>query len=377
MKRLLLISLLCLVLVGWGALVSAQEGGGLPTLDDLEEGWTMLEPGGDTLCSQGTPYAFWVRPADTGKLLVYFEGGGACWFGQICDLQGSPTYDPFVDETDDPGAAPAGIFDLENPDNPFADYSMVFVPYCTADVHIGNAETTYEVPATDDVQAHEVTVHHNGYANAMSALAWTFANFDAPETIFVSGSSAGSIPSPFYGGLIAEQYPDAQIAVLGDAAGAYHLDFLEGTAQTLNEAWGTLSILPDWEEYAAVTEDGVLTFEELYIAAATRFPDVRFAQYNAAHDQTQYFFLSLVGITETPLPDLLDLAFTQIGEAVDNFRYYTAGGDVHVILPRPEFYTYTVGDMSVRDWVAALAAGEDVENVVCTECEEPELIEGE
>jgi hypothetical protein len=33
--------------------------------------------------------------------------------------------------------------------------------------------------------------------------------------------------------------------------------------------------------------------------------------------------------------------------------------------------------VSLRDWVAALAAGEPVESVACTECEQPEEIGGE
>ena len=30
-----------------------------------------------------------------------------------------------------------GIFNLEHPDNPFAAYDMVVIPYCTGDVHLG------------------------------------------------------------------------------------------------------------------------------------------------------------------------------------------------------------------------------------------------
>ena len=46
----------------------------------MSETWNAIEPGGDTLCSDGTPYRFFVHPGNTTKLMVYFEGGGACWF---------------------------------------------------------------------------------------------------------------------------------------------------------------------------------------------------------------------------------------------------------------------------------------------------------
>src|SRR5919204_3266630 len=37
-------------------------------------GWNKLEPGGDTTCARGTPYAFWAHRGSTNKLLVFFEG---------------------------------------------------------------------------------------------------------------------------------------------------------------------------------------------------------------------------------------------------------------------------------------------------------------
>ena len=90
---------------------------GWPTLNDLDEGWNMLFPGGDTVCSNGNEYAFFVRPGDPKQLLIYFQGGGACWYGEICDVTERPTYDPLVDVSDSPALNPAGIFDLENPDD--------------------------------------------------------------------------------------------------------------------------------------------------------------------------------------------------------------------------------------------------------------------
>ena len=43
--------------------------------------WETVVPGGDTICSDGSPYRFFVHRGDPGKLLIEFEGGGACWSG--------------------------------------------------------------------------------------------------------------------------------------------------------------------------------------------------------------------------------------------------------------------------------------------------------
>lgn len=341
------------------SVISAQDTE-LPTWDELEAGWNTLAPGGDTTCAFDTEYTFHVRPADSEDLLIFFNGGGACWFSQICNPE-APTFVPFTNEV--PGST--GIFDLENEENPFADYNMVFISYCTGDVHLGNSEVVYELPATDESDAQEFTILHNGYINSMTVLDWIFENTDSPENIFVTGSSAGAIAAPFYAGLVAEQYPDSTVVQLGDGAGGYRIP---QNTPIVNSVWNTLSILPEWPEYSEATLDN-LTFEAYYMATAARFPDMQMAQYNTANDGTQYAFLELSGISGVPLQDLLEANFDDIRQQVESFYTYTAGGDLHTILRLPEFYEYEVDGVTVRDWVADLAVGEPVSDVVCTDCE--------
>jgi hypothetical protein len=353
-------------LLGVVALVGAQEP--LPTMSDLEPGlWTPINPGGDTICSNGTPYEFFVRPAETesDKLLIHFQGGGACWAGFNCDVEGTPSYDPLVEASDSP-ANYGGFFNFENEENPFLDYNMVMVSYCTGDVHLGNQDITYE---NDD---REFTIHHRGMTNSMTTLDWVFENVEAPETVFVTGCSAGAIPSPYYTQFVAEQYPDSRIEHLADSGGGYRNPEL---AATVFEPWGTISGLP--ENYEGYTEE-TLSFEALYIEAASLYPDVTFTQFNNAYDNTQRFFLGLTGLTGFELPDLLRANFADIkaGTPNDNFFTYLSGGDEHCITPSDDLYTRTVGDERLVDWVAALASGEEVQDVVCEgdACEEAEVI---
>ncbi len=369
MKKLLLVFLVVLfAAVAWGGIVAAQDDA-LPAFADLEAGaWTMIEPGGDTICSNGTPYAFFARPADepSDKLLIHFQGGGACWFGENCDLQATPTYDPFVDESDDPTNYD-GIFNFTNEENPFRDYNMVMVPYCTADVHIGNAVSTYAVQSTGA----EVTIYHNGFVNATTVLDWVFNNVQEPETVFVTGCSAGSIPSPFYTQFVAEAYPGARIEQLGDAAGAYRNPDLAGL---VFGTWGTESILP--EDYAeAGLEIGSMTFESFYMMSGSLYPEITFTQYNAAYDAVQTGFNMLGGLTDFDLLELLTANFADINAEVDNFRSFTVGGDSHCITPTADFYTYGINGARFVDWVAALAAGDDVETMVCEDCSVAETVE--
>ena len=105
--------------------------------------WQTIEPGGDTVCSDGTPYRFFVHPGDPGRLLVEFEGGGGCWSAETCAME---IYTRRV--TTDPELARrlgllVGIYDRGNPENPFREWTHVYVPYCTGDLHWGNSTRVY------------------------------------------------------------------------------------------------------------------------------------------------------------------------------------------------------------------------------------------
>jgi hypothetical protein len=360
------------LLVFLTASVFAQDAS-LPAWADLAAGeWAMIPTGGDTLCSNGTPYSFFARPAaePSDKLLIHFQGGGACWFGENCKLDRNPTYDPFVDESDNPASYNMGIFNFENEANPFSDYNMVMVPYCTGDVHVGATDQEYTVAADGDKPEETFTIYHRGAINAAEVLGWTFENVAEPETVFVTGCSAGSIPSPLYTQAVAEAYPAARIEQLGDAAGAYRNQPL---ASTVFEQWGTLDILP--EAYAEYTLE-TLNFEAFYIESAAAFPEITFTQYNAAYDGVQSGFLMLGGLMEFELPELLEQNYADIQAAdADNFFSFTVGGDSHCVTVLDDFYTYGVGETAFVDWVAALAVGDEMSDVACTDCEEVELLD--
>lgn len=339
----------------------------LPLMSELASGeWAQIQPGGDTICSNGTPFWFYVRPApeETDKLMVFFDGGGACWFGDICDLTANPTYSPFADAE---APAATGIFDYENELNPFVDYHSVFVPYCTADVHIGDAVRTYDVEANNG----EVTINHKGYVNATTTLDWVFENVENPSTVFVTGSSAGAIPAPFYAEFVAEAYPDARVEVLADGAGGYRLP--EDSRQAL-DMWNTVSILT--ELYEGIDEYDELTFEDFYIRVGEAFPNISMTQYNTAADETQLSFLALNGIVDTPLMDLLNANYDYIRGEIENFDTFTAGGDTHTILTTPFVYQFAVDGKPFIEWLTALANGEEVDTFDCSECDEAEVIEG-
>ncbi|MEM7216746.1 MAG: pectin acetylesterase-family hydrolase [Pseudomonadota bacterium] len=337
--------------------------------------WQQIAPGGATGCSDGSDFVFYARPGDPEKLVFFLQGGGACWNLETCDPLGWPSYTVNLDNTHP--SRSDGIFNFARPDNPFADHSVVFVPYCSADVHIGAARRTYERSANwrrrliderersaDEIDA-QFTVEHRGFANVAAALDWTDRNVPAPRSVFVTGSSAGSIPSPYYALLLSRRYPEARITQLGDGSGGY---------RRLNESaspqvtWDTLDVLGDDPAYADV-DSAEFDFETLYTHAKTAEPRLRLHAYDTAEDDVQLRFLSFSGIEGISLKASIDANQADIRAADPAFRSFIAAGELHTILRRPEFYTYAVGQRSVRDWVADVAAGRAVESVSCTVCD--------
>ena len=48
-------------------------------LEEMDDSWSAIEPAGESTCSDGSDFRFFVRVADPKELVVYFQGGGACW----------------------------------------------------------------------------------------------------------------------------------------------------------------------------------------------------------------------------------------------------------------------------------------------------------
>ena len=333
----------------------------LADFSDLTPGWNTLIPGGDTVCSDGSEYRFFVKQGDPQKVMFYLEGGGACWDGANCDADLRPSYQVNLANTDPSRAH--GILAFDQVRNPFADYTVVYAPYCSGDVHLGDSEMHHDAPALEGHPSHPVHVRHRGWENASAAMDWTFAHVFAPERIFVTGSSAGSIPSPFYAVKIARHYPEAAVTQLGDASGGYR-----GFANfNPYDVWSVDQVVADLDHIASIPASE-FSFHHLYIAAAQENSNIRYASYDNAEDDVQKQFLALGGTPVDSLQPLLEQNLAEITAALPGFRYYVAGGAMHTILLRPEVYTYEVNGTRFIDWLAGLELGAPVFNVMCDDC---------
>jgi hypothetical protein len=70
------------------------------------------------------------------------------------------------------------------------DWNIVFFPYCTADMHAGNAINTY-LPESDDMVSTPVVVRHKGLKNVQAGLSILRDRLPQPAQVLFAGQSAG------------------------------------------------------------------------------------------------------------------------------------------------------------------------------------------
>ncbi len=354
-----LIAFGALLVVGLAALACTGSGSSeAPSTPDSPAAWTEIEPGGDTICADGTPFAYFIHPGTVNRLVVYFDGGGACWNDTTCSKPGL-VYDDKVSESDNPANHPQGIADFNNPENPFKDWSAVFIPYCTGDVHWGDNTQTYT--STD---GSSIVINHKGFVNFSAVLDWIQANSQKPEKIFVTGCSAGSYGSVFGAAYVHKVYPDVPVYQLGDAgAGVITPDFLA----TGFSNWGATKNIPSWIPALQIPVAD-LTLAKIYTAQANFYPTARWSQYNAAHDEIQTLFYSAMG-GSGDWGALMLANIQEIESNAANFHSYIAPGGVHCITPRDDFYKREVNGVKFTDWLNALINDQPWASVMCKDCE--------
>jgi len=313
--------------------------------------WETVDAPSDCMCADGSAFHFYVREASPTKVLFYLEGGGACFSAEMCK-PGSGTYSETISPVSKLEDSP-GIFDFANPENPFADYSVVYVPYCTGDVHAGNTTKDY---------GNGVVTQHKGFVNASNALDTMIERFPDTTQLVVAGSSAGSFPTPVFAALAGDQLPNADLKVFADSSGAIPdaMGFVIGN-------WGTLETLPDWPELEGVTVDQ-FTPAYTFIKAAEHNPKITFARHDFAFDSVLSSFARMAGLSPDDLVSVMQTNETKVEATGVNVANWISPGADHTIAVRDEFYTEEMNGVRFVDWFTAFMNGTPEADNYCVDC---------
>lgn len=342
-------------------------------------------------------YSFFVKGGLTNKLVVYFEGGGACWDTKNCLY--APTYSQeatsitrFADTSD------RGIFDTADPHNPFKNWYFVYIPYCTGDVHWGANDQEYE-DCLGLLPVDTWTIRHRGFVNFQVVLQWIKDNFEGPNKIFVTGSSAGSYGAIMGFPFIKEAFPGSDVSVLGDAGNGVIDEYFQN-----NSIFNWNIQVPTWIPGFEGGFTPTMTMPDVYKNIAAYYPQSKVAQYTAAWDWNQTFFYNVMvtignystaGFPDDCVPHYLewneyepvwcDWHETMLGYVYDvaasapNYRYYLGAGDDHTIMGYSKFYEEDSAGVSFLKWLKAMingpvsipGKGGKWKNVECEDCGDP------
>lgn len=342
-KPLAVVSLLTLVGCGGHSFLAGGAQG--KTAAELRPGvWNELTLAGDTRCAAGGAYSFWVHPGTTQRVVVDFMGGGACWDEATC-RGGDFTQD--VDglrQIIDFGYR-KGIYDLDNPKNPFGQDWYVLVPYCTGDIHWGDATVRY------GEGAEALTVHHKGAVNSRAVLAWVEQNFKAPERLFVTGCSAGAYGSALWSSHLMKHYEGVPVVQFGDSgAGVITKDFFKASFPS----WKAEQAFPSFIEALdpAKTDLRQKSLADLYIEVAKAFPNNRMSQFNRTRDESQLLQFTRMGGTDPNEWTRGMLASVRsIDQVTENFASFSYDDSGHCATLVDDFYEVKVGDVQLVDWL--------------------------
>ena len=118
--------------------------------------WAWI-PRDDTFCRDGSTTGIGLRLLPDAKaVMIYLQGGGACYDAQSCAENKSA---PIAGENFSQDKFQAwvttlgnqGVFNTTNPSNPVARWNHVYIPYCTGDLH-GGERTNVNVPGVTGEQ---------------------------------------------------------------------------------------------------------------------------------------------------------------------------------------------------------------------------------
>lgn len=340
-----------------------------------------VEYEGDTLiprCQDFSDYSFFVKRGTENKLLMYYQGGGVCWSGATCCLN-TCDQDVNVAGSDNPNNGfNTGFGDITNPANPFRDWNIVFVSYCSCDIHTGDNGQSYGGALCGGGGAQKA-VEHRGFHNAKLAEKFAREHFLDPEVVFVTGSSAGAFGSLTHVTPLARIYSHSEVSQLADAG---TFEPTQGFADTVFDRWGTTnnfqSLAVPGIDLALIKSTGFL--EGAIEAITTEFPDVRMSQYVTAHDGSTgglggfhhvmvnhpYPGEPAVGTVTGTWPRWWDstCSYNAIAEAQmaaieaatstqnDNYRYYLASGSRHTMFGSNKVYDSSLGGVeTIVDYI--------------------------
>ena len=301
------------------------------------------------LCLRGTEYTVDTREGASDELVIFLQGGGACW-EDFCSA---------FEETNflaDNG----GILDPDLEGNPVADWDVVYLPYCDGALFAGDVDRVLP----NSFGEGESMGYQRGLQNISGALDIALAEFPNPSRILLTGVSGGAFGTLNALPLVRYYYPETEILVFNDSgvgvAKEGNPDFIN---ETLLADWNADSLVPascpecTSNGHATRLIEWQLTADDNFTMSALSFSadaviSVTFLMINPA-TFTQSL-LAETGRTTMTFEDRYK-RFIPVGPAHTTLLRATSGepgGGIQI-----GSLETAIGDVTVLDWFTAMIDG--------------------
>jgi hypothetical protein len=319
--------------------------------------WTWVDfP--DSFCRDGSTAGIAVSLTDASdKVMIYLEGGGACFDAATCGANPTSVGAQKAEHT-------LGVFDRTNPLNPVKDWNFVYVPYCTGDIHAGTNENG-SIPGLAGTQKFVGRRNMEAYLNRI------VPTFPKPGQVLLTGISAGGFGAAASADLVARAFGSVPMTLIDDSGPSMSSQYLPACLQDKWRAlWGfDDSILKDCGAACPKKDDYTLDYSKFL---AKKYPNRESGLIESNDDSVITLFYgygqnNCTGSLATPVPAaqydaaLLDLR-TQMAPYPKFLMYYPASTQ-HTWIGGATLYTEAEGGTKLIDWVTAIVNNAPAQNV--------------
>jgi hypothetical protein len=319
--------------------------------------WNKVDLGDTCKCIDGSDYWIYTKKGQSDNLIIHLQGGGACWDESSCVMPLGITnikgfYLPRIFEWMFKAFFSHGIMKNNFEANPFKDWNIVFIPYCTADLHIGNSENIYT-----DSDGNDILVKHIGRTNVKSALHWIRNNIHDPDKVFITGESAGGYGSIFWTPEIVRMFQTSKFYQLSDCSFEKSQVLLDAVLLWNAETEKVLG----FKTYIDIINGALFQYSDSIL----KNTDIIFFQSYSKFDEIALRFDAAINNRDSESSELMYLwsnemltAVKQNSDSLNNYYYYITkwnqkknGKTPHTFLLLNPFYECIEDEVYYSEWL--------------------------
>jgi hypothetical protein len=299
------------------------------------EVYTFTPSDDGPVCLYGDEFRVSTREGSSDDLLIFLQGGGACW-SDLCAANTSAGF----------GILPIGWTDSDPKRNPaLARFDVVFVSYCDGSVFSGDSV----ILANDG----SIERRHRGLANLSAGIDVARLRHPKPRRIVLAGTSAGGYGTILGAAVVRLAYPHTPLFVVNDGGIGLTNPEDPSLADAIADEWKVLQFLP--ASCGDCVENG--QFTGIVGWALDHDPSLRVADFSSYQDGViGGVFLGMEG------PDFEKLLVEETGKLhaahPDRFERFFVKGSGHTAL-LAGYYDVSIEGQTLIEWIQAMLDGSD------------------